>query len=198
MTRWLDVLPLYAGVQIDLVRDAGDWSPRGARSRLAALPALCEGMLDDLGSGLGDEGDRLAEAMPRVGEMCDELAAYGIPETIEHDDLHDGQVYVSGGRYMFLDWGDACVSHPFFTMAVTLEGVIAWGSDDTQGSVDTTPFRDAYLRPFAPSGRDAGSRTPARSRRGSAGSAARSTRHLAGSKPAETRVRLRMFLDGHP
>jgi hypothetical protein len=48
-----------------------------------------------------------------------------------------------------MDWGDACISHPFFTLSVTLEGVIAWGLDDVEGSVDTAPFRDAYLAPFA-------------------------------------------------
>ena len=27
------------------------------------------------------------------------------------------------GRYLLLDWGDACVTHPYFTLAVTLDGV---------------------------------------------------------------------------
>lgn len=48
-----------------------------------------------------------------------------------------------------LDWGDACVSHPFFTLSVTLEGGLAWGLDDVEDSVDIRPFRDAYLKPFA-------------------------------------------------
>ena len=37
-------------------------------------------------------------------------------------------------------------------MAITLEGVIAWGLDDIRGSVDVSPFRDAYLEPFASHG----------------------------------------------
>ncbi len=72
----------------------------------------------------------------------------GIPETIQHDDLHDGQVFVRDGRYLFFDWGDSVVSHPFFSMSVTLEGVLSFGLDDVEGSVDVTPFRDSYLRPF--------------------------------------------------
>ena len=48
-----------------------------------------------------------------------------------------------------MDWGDACISHPFFTLSVTLEGVIAWGLDDEEDSEDIAPYRDAYLRPFA-------------------------------------------------
>ena len=53
------------------------------------------------------------------------------------------------GRYLFFDWGDACVGHPFFTMSVTLEGVLTWGLDDVEDSVDIAPFRDAYLEPFS-------------------------------------------------
>ena len=48
-----------------------------------------------------------------------------------------------------MDWGDACISHPFFTLSVTLEGVLAWGLDDEEDSEDTAPYRDAYLEPFA-------------------------------------------------
>jgi len=81
--------------------------------------------------------------------MCDELAAYEVPETIQHNDFHDGQVFVQQGDYVFSDWGESCVSHPFFTMAVTLEGNIAWGVDDIEGSVDVGPFRDAYLEPYS-------------------------------------------------
>ena len=80
--------------------------------------------------------------------MCRRLEAVGVPETVQHDDLHDGQVFVRDGSYLFLDWGDSCVSHPFFSMSVTLEGALAWGLDDVEGSVDITPFRDSYLQPF--------------------------------------------------
>ena len=73
--------------------------------------------------------------MPWVREACERARArFGIPETIQHDDLHDGQIFVRDDRYLLLDWGDACVSHPFFTLAVTLDGVIAWGVDDVEAS----------------------------------------------------------------
>ena len=131
--------------------------------------------------------------------MCDELAASGLPETIQHDDFHDGQVFVSDGRYLLLDWGDACVSHPFFTMAVTLDGVIAWGVDDVEGSTETR-------RSATPTW----SRSPAVAADADLVSACAIARrlgwvcravngHLAGGEEAErTRVRLRMFLDGRP
>ncbi len=40
------------------------------------------------------------------------------------------------------------MSHPFFTMAVTLEGVLSFGLDDIEGSEPTERYRDAYLEPF--------------------------------------------------
>jgi hypothetical protein len=152
LRRWLELLPIYARFQIDLAEHADELVALGAPDRrLAALPAQYEELVDHwVVEGLtGDELRRLRDLTPRVREMCDELAAYGVRETIQHDDLHDGQIFVRDGRYLFFDWGDACVSHPFFSMAVTLEGVLAWGLDDVEGSEDIGPYRDAYLEPFA-------------------------------------------------
>ena len=146
LERWLDVLPLYASVQRDLAGDAERLLELGVPDlRLAGLPAKFERFLDVLPS---DDRRRWRGRLPEIAELCDALAAHGLPETIQHDDLHDGQVYVRDGRYLLLDWGDACISHPFFTLSVTLEGVIAWGVDDVENAVDTTPYRDAYLDRF--------------------------------------------------
>jgi len=150
VSRWLDVLPLYAQLQVDLAGAAAELPALGAPDmRLAVLPARYEALLDELDALDPHEMRRLRDAVPRVAAMCAELAGYGIAETIQHDDLNDAAVYTRDGRYLILDWGDACVSHPFFSMSVTLEGVIAWGADDVQGSVDIAPFRHAYLAPFA-------------------------------------------------
>jgi len=91
--RWLDVLPLYAGVQLDLEPDVDELLALGVPDlRLAALPELFARRLDEIGA-----ERRFHDALSRVCELCDELAAFGIPETIQHDDLHDGQVFVRDG-----------------------------------------------------------------------------------------------------
>jgi Ser/Thr protein kinase RdoA (MazF antagonist) len=150
LSRWLELLPRYARLQIDLAGHADEFVALGAPDRrLAVLASQYEQLLDDRVEGLPeDELRRLRALTAQVREMCDRLASYGLPETIQHDDLHDGQVFVRDGRYLFFDWGDACVSHAFFTMAVTLEGQLAWGLDDVEGSEDIGPYRDAYLEPF--------------------------------------------------
>ncbi len=131
--------------------------------------------------------------------MCEELAGYGLPETIQHDDFHDGQVFVRDGRYLLLDWGDACVSHPFFTLAVTLVGDLSWGLDDIQGSVDVEPFRDAYLDPFTQIAEGADLARRVRDRNATGLDLPRgqhALQRLGGRRG--THVRLRMFLDGRP
>jgi hypothetical protein len=149
LSRWLEILPLYGGVQLDVASDMPTLLAAGVPDlRLAVLTEKCEQLLDEVPE-LPRNDPRLREAIPQIHSLCDELAAFGLPETIDHDDFHEGQVYVRDGRYLLLDWGDACVTHPFFTLAVTLGGVLSWGLDDVQGSVDVTPFRDAYLAPFA-------------------------------------------------
>lgn len=138
--RWLDVLPRYAGLQLDAAGHVDELLALGVPDRrLAVLAGQYEQLLSDMGT---------TGPVERVAAMCRELAAYEIPETIQHDDFHDAQVFLRDGRYDFFDWGDSCVSHPFFTMSVTLEGVISWGVDDVEGSEDVAPYAEAYLRPF--------------------------------------------------
>lgn len=145
LSRWLEILPLYATVQLDCADAADELLALGVPDlRLATLPEKYERLVHEV-----EVEPRYRAAVPRVAELAAELAAFGLPETIQHDDLHDAQVFVDDGHYRILDWGDACVSHPFFTLSVTLLGVLAWGLDDVQGSVDVRPFRDAYLGPYA-------------------------------------------------
>lgn len=194
LDRWLDALEATARIGLAFEDDVDDLLALGVPDR--RLPTLVDGyraLMDEI-----DAEPRFRDALPRVAELVEELAAYGIRETIQHDDLHDGQVFVLDDRQLILDWGDACVSHPLFTLSVTLEGVIAWGLDDVEGSVDVTPFRDAYLAPYA-------ERYPELGMAGLAeatvpalrlGWACRAVNgHVAGDLDP-TLARLRMFVDG--
>jgi hypothetical protein len=140
--RWLDVLPRYAELQIDLGVDADRLVAVGCPDRrLGQLPSQYERLLEQV-------PDEFGGTVPRVSEMCAQIASLGIPETIQHDDLHDAQVFARDGQYLFFDWGDSCVSHPILSKTITLEGQISWGLDDVERSVDLAPFRDAYLEPY--------------------------------------------------
>ena len=195
LVRWYDVLEAYARVQIACEDDVDELLALGLPDcRLATLP----GAYADLVAGLPDADRRLPDASA-IEELCARLSAYGIRETVQHDDLHDGQVFLGSGVHQVLDWGDACISHPFFTLAVTIEGVIAWGVDDVQDSEDLRPHLAAYLGPYAAHY----GTTVAHLREAAAiamrlGWVCRAVNGALPQDPEGTHVRLKMFLDGKP
>jgi hypothetical protein len=148
---WIEILPLYAELQMDVAADRDRLLAAGVPDRLlASLPGQFEEVLADaeaLETLTQDERRRLASLAPRIEAECRELADYGLPETIQHDDLHDGQVFVRDGRFLFFDWGDACVSHPFYTLVVTL-AVLAYRLELDHDAPELDRFRDAYLEPW--------------------------------------------------
>ena len=192
LDRWLDVLPRYADLQLAFTGDVDELLAAGVPDmRLASLPAKYAELVSTV-----DVEARFRGATPYVADLCDELGELDIPETIQHDDLHDAQVFVRDGVHLVLDWGDACVSHPFFTLSVTLEGLLAWGLDDEERSVDTAPFRDAYLTPFSERydvDLVAAARLATR-----LGWACRAVNGHVPGQDHYTHTRLRMFLDGRP
>jgi hypothetical protein len=147
-SRWERALSLYADLQLAAAADRDDLLAAGAPDRrLARLPALYEDLLTRQGSLSADELSRLRELTPTVARLCDELAAHELPETIQHDDLHDGNVFVRDGDYVFFDWGDSCVAHPFFTLHVTMR-VLAHNLGVEEGAPELARYRDAYLEPW--------------------------------------------------
>jgi aminoglycoside phosphotransferase (APT) family kinase protein len=124
--------------------------------RPAEIPDKIEALLHDERALMLDESDELTAEqrdelllrLPELRALTTELESFGIPPTLQHDDFHDGQVYVEDGRYRFLDWGDSCISHPFHTLTVTLRA-LAWRHGLEPGSATLLRLRDAYLEPFA-------------------------------------------------
>jgi hypothetical protein len=152
---WLGALPRYAELQHGEAAHAPEHLAHGVPDlRLATLPARYEELLR-LDLPLERDGiRRLRDFAPRLGELCDELAAYGVPETIQHDDLHHANLYARGGRFRVLDWGDASISHPFASLVVTFRFL----EDRTRlapGDPWFARLRDAYLEPWGRDLRDA-------------------------------------------
>ena len=106
------MLPRYAQLQLDAIDDVGELLSVGVPDRrLDKLPSQYEYLLGETPGLTAEELARLDRLRPRVKEMCEELGAFGIPETIQHNDLHDGQVFVRDDDYRFLDWAES-ISHP--------------------------------------------------------------------------------------
>lgn len=145
---WLAALPLYAELQRGEVRHAGAHLAGGVPDlRLEALPGRYEELLARELPLDQDETDRLRAFAPALIERCDELAARGVPATIQHDDLHMANVYARGDRLRILDWGDASIAHPFFSFVVTFRFL-----EERNELPPADPWfarlRDAYLEPW--------------------------------------------------
>jgi phosphotransferase family enzyme len=145
---WVRVLPLYAELQRGETAHAGSHLARGVPDlRASTLPARYESLL---GAALPLESGEIAwlrKFAPRFAELCAELAADDIRETVQHDDLHMANVYDHGGRLRVLDWGDSSISHPFASLVVTYRFLEEFNElPPTDASF--ARLRDAYLEPW--------------------------------------------------
>ena len=68
--------------------------------------------------------------MPRLQARCAELAGYAVPPSIVHGDLHLANVAKGPRGYLFFDWTDACVAHPFLDLATIRRGTAFVDSTD--------------------------------------------------------------------
>ncbi len=127
--RSVEEIRQYAELQIALAPHIESLKATGCPDqRLHLLPRLYEEVLAatpllhiDEPKGLSrHEYEQLLAYTPQLKEMCAELASYHIPESLEHDDLHTGNVLANGESYVFFDWGDACLAHPFCSMFIAL------------------------------------------------------------------------------
>lgn len=155
--HWEELLSQYADLQRTLVARTDDLDRLGVPdARVAALPGIFDKIIVDNQTLGASDRAQLEKARPRLVEWCVELAAIGIADSLDHADLHDGQILAPGpGRYTFFDWGDAAVSHPFCSLLVAAERAA-----DVHGSEVVPRLTDAYLEPWAADGH-----TPAELRR---------------------------------
>ena len=151
---WEEAMRLYARIQLSWVERSQELLALSCPPRdLETLQTQTDSLLADtralrMGSnyGLSDlEIEELRNYAPTLKAMCEELAGFGIPYTLEHGDFWGGNITVTDNRFIFFDWTDSCVAHPFFSL-----GALA----PDQDYMPTVPgaalcLRDAYLREWA-------------------------------------------------
>jgi hypothetical protein len=154
---WEAMLAGYARMQIALAGHADDLVAIGVPDyRPLRLPGLVRALLEDDDAMLELPGgidpavrERLLDAMGDYAELCAALTAGPVPMSLQHDDLHDGNVFVVGNGHRFFDWGDASVGHPFQSLMVPLRMATA-ALDLPRGHPVMLRLRDAYLQPWRP------------------------------------------------
>ena len=157
LRAWREVLPRYAQMQRAATRRVREILGYGTPDHRAT--ALVAGFVDAVANEpalsaerddriTGDERRALVGLRPKLNDALGALAALGIEDTLQHDDLHHGNVLVRDGRAVVFDWGDACVSHPFLTLAVTLR-FAASATKHAAEDAEIVALRDAYLEPWS-------------------------------------------------
>ena len=127
---WLDAIARYGELQRGEIDRVDEHLANGVPDqRSHVLPAEYAAMLVRADLPWREPFRRYEREFAR---LCDAL---GDVASINHDDLHMHNVY-DGGRV--LDWGDSCVSHPFFSLIVTFR-FVKGGHDE---------IRDAYLEGY--------------------------------------------------
>ena len=94
------------------------------------------------------ELESLRAAQPWLEAACEELSASNLPLTIEHGDLWASNVYVGDGESQFIDWTDACISHPFLSLGPLLRSA-GWDPHLQDDRATVGEIADAYLGPWA-------------------------------------------------
>jgi hypothetical protein len=88
------------------------------------------------------ELDLLAE---HVQDATSRLGELGIPDTLGHLDLNPGNIIVPPKGCVFLDWAEAYVGHPFFSLQYLLEHFRRLVGENPAAEVELTA---SYLAPW--------------------------------------------------
>ena len=152
---WLPAITSYAELQTAVAAHVPEILALGVPDwRLSRLPELYAALLEDREGLLLEQPDGLSRddfrrvrgLGPRLQQIFDQLAAYRIPETLNHGDFHDGNVLVQDGRITLFDWGDGNITHPFAslrTLFVSIENSLKL--DDYAFTPEMEILLDHYL-----------------------------------------------------
>ena len=155
ISRWEEALLTFSKAQVEQVEHIGYWLSLNIPDRrlgrmvemIDPLIASCERMASGVPGGLSEsEVTNLHSLSMPLKLMCARLAQFNMPHTLIHGDL-GGNIIIKDNGYIFFDWTDACLSHPFFEMATVSaayfdESVL---KDNPDAEIR---LRDAYLEPW--------------------------------------------------
>jgi hypothetical protein len=152
---WLEVLPSYAELQIGEADNVEDHLGHGVPDlRLETLGDQLASMLAGDLPLERDEVGALRAVAPRFSALCAELATMQPVATIQHDDLHGRSIFDGGDSLRVMDWGDASIGQPLFSLVrldLSLTETVGTATRDRW----FPRLRDAYLEPWGPGHRSA-------------------------------------------
>jgi thiamine kinase-like enzyme len=154
------VLGSYAQLQIRLLSHTQSLQALGLPCRpIEQLPDLLEDLLQN-GAHAAGRSAQAADALARdvrqqygfLRDVCAQLAGSAYAYALDHGDLHTGNILTRRGALALVDWGDACLTHPFTTAFTALQ-FSAQSITPAARPAALAQWRAAYLAPwqaFAP------------------------------------------------
>jgi Phosphotransferase enzyme family len=158
-SAWHATVRGYARLQLDLARHAADLLTLGlADLRPRSVPGQFERLLADPATERAiDAPDGITRAQyydlrtlaPRLRDWCAGLVDLGIPASLDHGDVHPGNIFAATRRPF--DWGDAAVAHPFASLQVALR-TAAQQAGLRSLSPELAVLTENYLEPWLEAG----------------------------------------------
>lgn len=154
--RWKTAVHAYAQLQVDWVDAARRFAIAGCPNRgLLQLVSSIDRLLADTVAMKPGAADGLS--MKQIHALhyraralkiaAHRLGTLRLPVSVDHGDFWAGQIVAGDSNPVFIDWSDASLSHPFFSMAFfSDEEEMRPYLGDVPGAADQ--LRDAYLEPW--------------------------------------------------
>jgi hypothetical protein len=153
LARWQAIVRTYAQMQVDSVASVDRWLRSGCLDlRVQHLAAQLETLLADVPARLRGLPQRLSEmeieqlqaCLPRLKEGLTVLMEIGVPDALEHGDLHAGNIVVTDSGFLLYDWSHACITCPFYGF-----GSLFFDDDWFPEQPEALPqLEAAYLEPW--------------------------------------------------
>ncbi len=156
--HWAQSLQLFAQIQLDTASELGRWRKLGCRVvNPEQLPAASERLFSEsdghtlmrISGCTPEELSALRRQVEKVRRWCAELAAYSIPLSLVHEDLRESNLRFRNKTYIYFDWSDTVITHPFFSAVRFLDFI---RPEEVPKSLPPEKLklyvRDAYLEPW--------------------------------------------------
>jgi hypothetical protein len=119
-----EALRQFAKLQVEASASVGDLLDLGCTDRrLPVLAGQIRQLLPAITTSTGlteTEITRLKSSIAPLAALCARLATYRVPPTLTHGDLHMNNIAMrkasASPTFLFFDWTDACISHPFLDL----------------------------------------------------------------------------------
>ena len=156
LEQWKAAVRTYAQLQVDWVDVTRRFSVAGCPSRglLQLVEAIDRLLTDTVALRPGQEDGLTMKQIHALHYRAralkiaaHRLGTLRLPTSVDHGDFWAGQIIRGANGPVFIDWSDACLSHPFLSMAFFSD------PDELRPYLGDIPdasaqLRDAYLEPW--------------------------------------------------